>query len=161
MALKMKIITDNVGKGFPLVSVIVPARAPGRFLKPALASVYEQKNTAVEIIVVDDGSKENILPRLKPGKAPVRLIYVRHPKPLGLSAARNTGLRFSRGEFTVFLDADDLLLPGKLSLQAGILSRDKSLAAVCSRWKYLYEDGSSSPCDGYYSSGRELRWRIF
>ena len=157
----MRIIKDAVNGGGPLISVIVPARDPGRVLKSTLASVYEQRNAAIEIIVVDDGSKENIPALLKPGKASVRLVYVRHQKPRGLSAARNTGLKFSRGEFVVFLDADDLLLPGKIALQAGILSRDKSLAAACSRWKYLYWDGSLSASDGYYSSGAELRWRIF
>ena len=54
-----KIIKDAVGGG-PLVSVIVPARDPGRFLKLTLASVYKQRDAAIEIIVVDDGSKENI-----------------------------------------------------------------------------------------------------
>ena len=156
-----RIIKDAHAGRRPLVSVIIPARDPGRFLAAALASVRAQAGAAFEIIVVDDGSKENILPGLERCKITARLVYLRHPAPLGLSAARNTGLRFSRGEFVVFLDADDMLLPGKLALQAGLLSRDKKLAAVCSRWRYLYEDGSLSPCDGYYSSGAELRWRIF
>lgn len=156
-----KVIKDSPPGRGPLVSVIIPARDPGRFLAETLASVYAQAGSAFEIIVVDDGSKENIPAQLERAGTSARLVYLRHPAPRGLSAARNSGLSASRGEFVVFLDADDLLLPGKIALQAGLLSRDKKLAAVCSRWKYLYEDGSLSPCDGYYSSGAELRWRLF
>ena len=52
-----KIIKD-AGGGGPLVSVIIPARDPGRFLKLTLASVYKQRDAAIEIIVVDDSSKK-------------------------------------------------------------------------------------------------------
>ena len=156
-----EIINAGVESHEPLVSIIIPAKDPGRLLHQTLDSVLKQAGVWLEIILVDDGSKEQLRPFLSGLKTSFRLAYLRHSKSMGLSTARNAGLNFSRGEYVIFLDSDDFLLPGKVSVQAGILSGDKTLTAVCSRWKYLYEDGSLSVADGFYSSGKELRWRIF
>ena len=89
------------------VSVIIPCYKQAGFLSDAIESVLAQTHPYVEIIVVDDGSPDNTsdVALSYPG---VRCIRQENQ---GLSAARNTGIRESTGDFLVFLDADDRLTP--------------------------------------------------
>jgi glycosyltransferase involved in cell wall biosynthesis len=102
----------------PLVSIIIPCyittRTQADLLAETLATVSAQTRSDYEVVAVDDGSPIAVEPivRLHPAVATVR-------QPNGGSAlARNTGIATSRGEYLVFLDADDHLLP--LGLEAGI-----------------------------------------
>src|SRR5713101_4173715 len=98
----------------PLVSVIIPSYNHAQFLGQAIESVLAQSYSNFELIVVDDGSTDNTT-EVARRYSPVRYIYQENA---GLSSARNSGLRQSRGEFLVFLDADDRLLPH--ALETGI-----------------------------------------
>jgi len=92
----------------PLVSVVIPCYNHGRYLPEAVASVRRQSWPDVELIVVDDGSTDDSR-TVAAGFAEVKLIRQSNE---GLSAARNRGLHASSGEIVIFLDADDILLPG-------------------------------------------------
>src|SRR5579872_2171738 len=96
----------------PLVSVVVVCYNQAHFLADAINSVLGQTYKNVEIIVVDDGSTDDTAATAQrfPG---IRYI---HQKNCGLSAARNTGLKASRGQYLVFLDGDDRLLPEAVSV---------------------------------------------
>jgi glycosyltransferase involved in cell wall biosynthesis len=98
----------------PLVSVTIPSYNHAQFLGQAIESVLAQSYSNFELIVVDDGSTDNTA-EVARHYSPVRYIYQENA---GLSSARNSGLRQSCGEFLVFLDADDRLLPH--ALEAGI-----------------------------------------
>jgi glycosyltransferase involved in cell wall biosynthesis len=89
-----------------LVTVIVPCYNGAAFLEEALRSAVAQSYPEVEIIVVDDGSTDNS-PEIAQ-RFPVR--YIRQENR-GLSEARNAGIRASKGDYVVFLDADDRLMP--------------------------------------------------
>jgi glycosyltransferase involved in cell wall biosynthesis len=97
----------------PVVSVVIPCYGQAHFLAEAIESVFWQQYPAIELIVVNDGAPDTAL--LEEVIAPfrARLDYVRQENQ-GLSAARNAGLSRARGEFIVFLDADDRLLPNAL-----------------------------------------------
>jgi glycosyltransferase involved in cell wall biosynthesis len=110
----------------PLVSVVIPCYNHGRYLPEALASVWTQDYPAVEIIVVDDGSTDDTR-AVAQRYASVRYYYQPNQGP---SAARNMGIAHSRGEYLVFLDADDWLLPQALSGNAAHLRQNPKLAFV-------------------------------
>lgn len=111
------------------VSVIIPTFNMGWCVAVAIESVFGQEFPGVQVIVVDDGSTDDTPQRLLPYAD--RVVVVCQPN-LGLSAARNAGVKRASGEFLVFLDADDRLLPGKLRQQVDALQARPALAAVYS-----------------------------
>lgn len=96
------------------VSVVIPAFNCAEWIGRALQSLHCQTRLADEIIVVDDASTDNLREAVH---APVR--YIRHEFNCGLSAARNTGARMAVGDYLVFLDADDELVPDALEKMVG------------------------------------------
>ena len=120
----------------PLVSVIVPCYNHGRYLPEAFESIRRQKYPAIEVILVDDGSTDSTreMAEACPG---IKYIYQHNQ---GLSAARNTGIAHSRGEFLLFLDADDWLLEDAIAVNAAHLMRDEKLAFVSGAHDKVYTD---------------------
>jgi GT2 family glycosyltransferase len=111
------------------VSVIIPTYNYGIFIRDALNSVLRQGISDLEIIVVDDGSTDGTADILGPFEARIKYVY---QKNAGLSAARNTGIANSTGEFIQFLDADDILGPNALASQLRYLERHpKAHITVC------------------------------
>jgi len=126
------------------VSVILPTFNRADRLFASCESVLRQCHKNFELIVVDDGSTEDIRGVVERLDDP-RVVYVRRPHNGGASAARNTGLQMARGTFIAFQDSDDLWLPGKLSRQLALLSRLPDDVGVVFGSKILY--------------GRDERWR--
>jgi glycosyltransferase involved in cell wall biosynthesis len=102
----------------PLVSVVIPCYNYGRFLNEAIASVRAQTLRDIEIIVVDDGSTDDVTPGVldaleipdHPHGHPPDLTIIRQENQ-GAPAARNTGIRAARGLYVCCLDADDTMEP--------------------------------------------------
>ena len=97
----------------PLVSVIIPTYGRPRFLLDAIESVSSQDYRPVELVVVDDCSPEPV--QLGPTHG-LDVRVIRHARNMGPGAARNSGVAHAKGEYVLFLDDDDLLQPGRLSL---------------------------------------------
>lgn len=97
------------------ISVIIPAYNAARWVSGAIESVLAQTRPADEIIVVDDGSTDNTAGVCRAYEGKIR--YIRRENG-GLSAARNTALAVSRGEWFLSLDADDTLYPQALAALA-------------------------------------------
>ncbi len=123
----------------PIVSVIIPVYNNAQFLAAALDSVIAQNFAATEIIVIDDGSTDDIEAALAPYAKQIR--YVRQENA-GSAAARNHGIDLAIGKYVVFLDADDLLLPGKFEAQVAILEKRPSLSLIHSGWQLIDEQGT-------------------
>ena len=85
------------------VSVIIPTYNRARKLLRAISSVLYQTFIDYEVIVVDDGSNDGTAACLEPVMG--RIKYLRHPDNMGVSAARNEGIKASRVPFISFLDA--------------------------------------------------------
>jgi glycosyltransferase involved in cell wall biosynthesis len=96
-----------------LVSVIIPSYNSARLVGGAIESVLAQTLYDFEVIVVDDGSKDDTPQAVEPYLADSRIQYFRQENR-GLPGARNAGAKVSRGEYLVFLDADDFLAPNAL-----------------------------------------------
>lgn len=93
----------------PLFSVVIPAYNCARFIQQTLRSVYEQTERDFEIIVVNDGSSDNLLEILaQEDDSRLRII---NQKNGGVSRARNKGIQEARGKYIAFLDSDDAWLP--------------------------------------------------
>jgi glycosyltransferase involved in cell wall biosynthesis len=101
----------------PLVSVVIPVYNGEPFLREALDSVLAQDYEPFEVVVVDDGSTDGsgAIARSYP-----EVRYIRQENQ-GPAVARNAGIAAARGEFLAFFDADDVMLPNKLSVQVGYL----------------------------------------
>lgn len=113
------------------ISVIIPCYNYGRFLPDAVNSVLGQKKDglAVEIIVVDDGSTDDTAAVAQRLGSSIQYIYQENQGP---SAARNSGIRIARGDYLVFLDADDLLTAGTLASHIDNFSAHPELdVSVC------------------------------
>ncbi|MBQ2944584.1 MAG: glycosyltransferase [Ruminococcus sp.] len=100
----------------PLVSVIIPVYNMDKFVKTCVDSVMSQTYSNVEIVLVNDGSKDN-------SYAVCKEIAKNNPKVLlinqenqGVSVARNNGIKQAKGEYVTFLDADDYLFENALQL---------------------------------------------
>jgi glycosyltransferase involved in cell wall biosynthesis len=131
----------------PRVSVIVTCFELGDTLEEALASVEAQSFRDHEIVVVDDGSTGPSTLAALEAIAPSRARVLR-TENRGLPAARNHGVRHSRGELLCCLDADDRLHPEWLSKAVARLDQDGELAFV-SHWLQTFGDetGDWTPTD--------------
>ncbi|MBI3436795.1 MAG: glycosyltransferase [Proteobacteria bacterium] len=114
----------------PRVSVLMPVRDGERFVTPAVRSILAQSLTDLELIVIDDGSRDNtpaIIAAL--ADADARMRVVRGPAQ-GLVAALNCGLAQARGEWIARLDADDVALPHRLARQMGDIGKDREIVLL-------------------------------
>lgn len=99
----------------------MPAYNAGRYVAEAIRSVLEQTYAEWELVVVDDGSTDDTARIVRELSArETRIRYVSRQNG-GQAAARNTGIRISRGPLVAFLDADDLWVKEKLELQVKVL----------------------------------------
>lgn len=106
----------------PLVSVVIPFYSGVHWLKEALTSVQNQTYKNLEVLVVNDGSKEDISDIIKTYKLNVKVINKKNGGP---ASARNLGIEKSRGKYIAFLDSDDIWLPDKLSKQISYMESEK------------------------------------
>ncbi|MEX0882819.1 MAG: glycosyltransferase family A protein, partial [Cyclobacteriaceae bacterium] len=120
-------INDNFSElNLQVVSIIIPCYNHGAYLSDAIESCLKQTYQAIEIIVVDDGSTDNT-PEVAQLYPNVKYIYQENQ---GLSSARNTGIKRSKGGFLVFLDADDLLFEDAINCNIGHLLKEPEMAFV-------------------------------
>jgi glycosyltransferase involved in cell wall biosynthesis len=126
----------------PLVSIIIPCYNAEAWVGDAVRSALAQSWESVEVIAVNDGSSDASLSVLEGLRGPrLRVIDQRNR---GASAARNAGLRAAAGQFVQFLDADDLLAPGKIASQVALLATSAAGAAATGRWARFTSDPAAA-----------------
>ena len=125
--------------GTPLVSIVIPCYNHGAFLAEALASIGTP-GSRTEIIVVDDGSTDSTSDVVATFETANEFRCVRQQNA-GLAAARNRGLRESRGQFVIFLDADDRLAPAAVDIGTAMLHEHPECAFVFGRCRMMDRDG--------------------
>lgn len=100
------------------ISIIIPFFNRIPTLLEAINSVLFQSYKNIEVLLIDDGSTDDLTPLKIYKDSRLRYIYQKHQ---GVSAARNLGINLSSGEYIAFLDSDDLFLPGKLEKQINFM----------------------------------------
>ena len=143
-----------------LVSVIVPTYNGEKFIAQTLESIINQDYGNIEIILINDASTDNTLKNaekiLKNSKRVFKIFN--HEKNLGVSAARNSGIKISEGEYLCFIDGDDLLEKNFVSALMNEILKDNSDISFCGSLD-RFENGKadifhhveisqSSPLDG-------------
>ena len=114
------------------VSVIIPAYNASQYLPKCLDSVLIQ-NVDAEIIVIDDGSSDQIRQVIEKYQSCPQLRYVRNKENIGAAASRNLGVNMSEGKYLAFLDADDCWEPGKLRAQLDIMEKTGTVLTYTGR----------------------------
>ncbi len=135
----------------PSVSVVIPAFNYAHYLPQAIASALAQTHSALELIVVDDGSTDGTRAAVAAFTDP-RVRYV-WQENAGLSASRNTGIREARHAFIAFLDADDIWKPEFLSTALRqFAALPQEFAAVATAPARMDASGAPAAGPGYTSA---------
>ncbi len=154
-------MSDGLGAGRRArLSVIIPAFNYAHFLRACVDSVRGQGIDGVEVLVVDDGSSDDTaaVAATLPG---IRYI---HQANQGLSAARNTGIAHARGEYLLFLDADDQLAPATLAARLDFMRELRTPGvSVCRTRQFHATDsaGRALPGAPWWLAPRDLDLRLW
>ena len=133
------------------VSVIIPAYNAMEYLPKTVASVFSQTISDWELLIVNDGSEDNIVDWVS-AIADTRVELINQANQ-GVSVARNTGIIEAKGEYIAFLDADDLWLPEKLEKQLNRFKKSPEAGLVYT-WAALV-DPKGNPLNRFIVSHEE------
>jgi glycosyltransferase involved in cell wall biosynthesis len=122
---------------YPLVSIIIPYYMQEEFIAETVWSAKRQTYPNVEIIVVDDGSPQPAAPLLD-GIGGIKLLRIEN---LGCPGARNAGFDSSSGEYLIFLDGDDVLLPGAIEAHLEALAGSPEACLSFGSVRVIDKDG--------------------
>ncbi len=110
-----------------LISVVIPIYNGEKYVRECLDTVYRQSYRRIEVVCVDDGSTDRSAEILDSYADRVRIVRGEHRN---LPSARNRGIAAATGEFTAFLDVDDLWEPDKLEKQVAVFARRPEVGLV-------------------------------
>jgi glycosyltransferase involved in cell wall biosynthesis len=143
----------------PQVSIIIPTYNRAARLRACLTSVLENAPSAgtrsSEIIVVDDGSKDDTRAVVATFGPAVRYFYQQNAGP---SAARNTGAREARGRYIAFFDSDDRLLPAPRQRVLDFLDRHPEVGVAFT--DALVEESNGQSSRAFRRDGLETFWAL-
>ncbi|MDO8664757.1 MAG: glycosyltransferase [Candidatus Liptonbacteria bacterium] len=124
----------------PLVSIVIPAYNSERYIKETIDSAIAQTYQHIEIIVVDNASKDRTKEILEPYVAEGKVRYLYNETNRGAAGARNVGIHEAKGEYIALLDSDDIFLPEKVERQVAYLEAHPE-CDVCYCALYHFYDG--------------------
>jgi glycosyltransferase involved in cell wall biosynthesis len=143
----------------PRASVVVTIYRDLRFLDAAVDSVLRQDFADLELIIVDDGNRNDALFQSIARRDP-RIRIVHNPINLGTAAAANRGIEIARGDIIVRLDADDIAEPTRVRRLVQALDEDPALGLVGSAVALIDEEGRSHGLQRMPETDVEVRWTI-
>ncbi len=130
-----------------LISIIIPVYNVEKYLKECVDSVRKQTYKNLEIILIDDGSKDNSEKLCDELAKEDNRIKVIHKENGGLSDARNVGIENATGEYIQFIDSDDFVEKDMIEILHNDICQEKADVSMCSL--YLYKDGEKTTDASY------------
>lgn len=128
----------------PIVTIYVPSRNYGRFLRQCVESVFGQLYTNWELFIIDEGSTDETrevgqeFARMRPKN----VTFIRHPQPAGLQKLANMILQRAKGKYMMRLDADDWLDESALLVMVSKLESNSEVGMVYGNYFYVSSDGT-------------------
>jgi glycosyltransferase involved in cell wall biosynthesis len=151
---------QGYGSSLPLVSVIIPVYNGEKYVRETIRSVAGQSDQRFEIIAINDGSPDNSWQILEDLKKEIGHQLIIHTvENGGVSRARNTGVRSSRGKYLAFIDQDDLWTPEKIKEQVALLESDPSMS-ICFTNESIIDDQGNLIKENVLSLGPRNRGSI-
>lgn len=126
-----------------LISIIVPVYNVEKYLSRCIESIINQSYYNLELILIDDGSKDNCADICDEYAKNEKRIIVVHKNNEGVAAARNNGLSLSRGEYITFVDSDDYLSLDAIEVLYNRIVSDKS-DLVIGKHIDIYDNGNTN-----------------
>lgn len=127
----------------PRVSIVIAAHNRLGMLEGAIDSAIQQQFESFEVVIVDDGSEQNVRDRLAERATTCERLRVHHQPNRGVAAARQHGLLVARGELICVLDSDDRIRPGALRRIVSIFEDRPDADLVYADYDYVMPGGSS------------------
>ncbi|MCR5753326.1 MAG: glycosyltransferase [Acetatifactor sp.] len=133
-----------------LISIIVPVYNVEKYLKRCVESLINQTYRELEIILVDDGSKDDSGSICEEYARKDNRIRVIHQRNGGLSCARNTGIENATGEYLLFVDSDDYISLKMCETLLNIIRQEEADIAIC-RYRRFGQERFEGVSDGEHS----------
>ena len=134
-------VSDQFTLAQPLVSVIVPAYNAEMYIAQTLHSVLSQTYKNIEVIVVDDGSRDGTAQIVEAIMRRDNRVTLLHQSNSGVAAARNLAIEKSRGEYIAPIDADDIWFPQKIEKQVRCMLHEGSSTGIVYAWSVHIDEG--------------------
>ncbi len=125
----------------PRISVVIPVRDGAAYLSSAIGTVERQGRKDLEVLLIDDGSGDDLA--VKVAACPGYVRYIRQ-EPAGQAAARNNGIAHAAGEYIAYLDIDDLWAPEHLNNLCGVLDNDSEAGIAQGMMRQFWKDAAGT-----------------
>lgn len=143
----MTFVQKTLSKADPLLSVVMPVYNGEKYLAEAIESVLSQSYSHFEFIIIDDGSTDGTeLVVSEYVKKDARIRYLKLEKNAGISNALNIGIKFSKGEYVVRMDCDDIACPDRFSKQWQYFRENAASTDILGSYFCLFYDESPNEC---------------
>ncbi len=146
-----------MSKNEALVSIVMPAYNCEKYVVEAINSILAQTYRNWELLVLDDGSKDNTLRIIEDfSQNDSRIKALPNGKNMGVSATRNRGIELASGEWIAFLDSDDMWKPEKLEKQFEIVEKEAA-EFLFTGSSYINEEGE--PYKGIFEVPEKITYK--
>src|SRR5690554_3918162 len=115
----------------PLVTVFIPVYNCENFIDECLKSILNQTYKNIEVLLVDDGSTDNSVEKIKKYSDP-RIRLIQNERNMGIPYTRNVGLKEAKGKYIAIMDSDDISMPIRIEKQVAYLEQHPEIDAVSS-----------------------------
>lgn len=142
-------------KKTPLVTVYLPSRNYGSFLRQSIESVINQIYENWELFIFDENSEDDtsIIAKEFEYRYPNKISYIKNPRPIGLQKIANHALKIAKGKYFIRLDADDWLNENALLVMVAKLESSKGIGLVYPNYFYTDERGNVIGTERRYDLG--------